>query len=113
MGKLKGQWYIIAGILISFSMLSFFHIYYSYSKVDMTSVLFNNEDNYAMDIVSDLSETRNNSPITENKLADTGELLRMIEGSLQGKGYSIKYDYNASSVKLNITGTDMRVNIRR
>ena len=112
MGKLKGQWYIIAGILISFSMLSFFHIYYSYSKVDISSVLLNNEDTYAMDLAYDLNETRS-STITENKLADTGELLEMVKCSLEGKGYSIEYSYNASSVDINITGINMKVRIKQ
>lgn len=112
MDKFKGQWYIVAGILISFSLVSFFHTYYSYSKVDMTSVLFNKEDTYAMNIVSDLNEIRS-STLPENKLADTGEFLRMVKNSLEGKGYLVEHSYNVSSVKLNITGSNMKVKIKQ
>lgn len=113
MGKLKGQWYIIAGVLISFSLVSFFHTYYSYSKVDMTSILFNKGDSYAMNILSDINETKYNSDLDENKLADMGELLIMFEDSLEGKGYSVEYKYNLSSLKLNITGANMKVRIKQ
>jgi hypothetical protein len=111
MHKLKGQWYLIAGILISFTLVSFFYIYYSYSTIDFTSVLKNREDDFALNMVSVLNETKLNSPINENRLADFGELLDLLKGSLEEKGYLIKYNYNSSNVNLTIAGDKMKVKI--
>lgn len=109
----RGQWYIIAGVLISFSLITFFHIYYSYSTIDLTSILKNREDNYALNILFALNKTRTNSPLDENKLADTGELLEMFKNSLEGRGYLVSYSYNTSAVESNISGKAMEIKIKQ
>jgi hypothetical protein len=110
---MKGQWYLIAGILISFSLISFFFVYYSYSTIDFTSILKNREDNLALNINFALDRTIDNAKNSDNKLADIGDLLELFKSSMIRRGYLVEYSYTTSGINLTFSGNNMKVKITR
>lgn len=99
--KLKGQWYIVAVVLFSFSLLTLFNIFDSYSRIDFTSVPKNDEDLIFLNLVEEINETEDNSVSSINLEGDVADLLEMAENSLSGKGYFIYYNFTVVSNKVN------------
>ncbi len=110
---MRGQWYIVAAVLFSFSLLTLFNIFNSYSRIDYTSVLKNDEDLIFPNLVEELNKTVENSENIKNLNADVGDLLEMAENSLSGKGYFINYNFtvvsNRVDYNLTIGGINMLV----
>jgi len=108
---MRGQWYIVASILISFSLVSFFYIYNSFSSIDFTSVAKNNIDYYSSNIVYTLNKTKANSWINENKLGDIGDLLEMIKNVLIEEGYFLTYKYDLSQAYVSLANSNFEIEI--
>ncbi|MCK4730211.1 MAG: hypothetical protein KAT28_02730 [Candidatus Aenigmarchaeota archaeon] len=114
---MKGQWYIVAAVLFSFSLLSVFNIFESYSEIDFTSVLKNDEDKISSNIIWELKQIEKNSTNAVNLEADVSEFLEMTEANLIGKGYYFEYNFSTSSpsaldYNLTISGRNMVVKYR-
>jgi len=114
---MKGQWYIVAAVLFSFSLLSIFNIFKSYSEIDFTSVLKNDEGEISSNIIEELKQIEKNSGNTANLKADVSEFLEMAEANLIGKGYYFEYNFSTSppstlDYNLTISGKNMAVKYR-
>jgi len=108
---MRGQWYLIAGILITFSLISFFFIYYGYSTIDITPVIKNRGDELALNIYYAIDKTMKNTENSNNKLGDIADLLELVESSLKREGYLVEYKYTSSKVNLTLCGNRMKVKI--
>jgi len=109
---MKGQWYLVAGVLISFSLVSFFFIFYSYSRIDFTSVIKNREDEFAMNLYFVLNKTISNSE-SANKLVDVADLLELFGERMERKGYFVEFKCTASEINLTLSGDKMKIKITR
>ncbi len=114
---MKGQWFIVAAVLFSFSLLSVFNIFESYSEMDFTSVLKNDEDVISSNIIWELKQIEKNSTNAINLEADVSEFLEMAEANLIGKGYYFEYNFSATSpsdlnYNLTIKGRNIEVKYR-
>ncbi|MCK4429449.1 MAG: hypothetical protein KAU95_03675, partial [Candidatus Aenigmarchaeota archaeon] len=110
---MKGQWYIVTAVLFSFSLLTFFNVFECYSGVDFTSVIENDEDLVALNLMENLNLTIENSEYMENVGADIGDLFEMFERNLVGRGYFFDYNYTTDGginiTKLTIRGTNLKI----
>ncbi len=113
---MRGQWYIVAAVLFSFSLLTLFNIFNSYSRIDYTSVLKNDEDLIFPNLVEELNKTVENSENIKNLNADVGDLLEMAENSLIGKGYFFRYNLSTSNgfnlSNLELAGKNLKINYK-
>ncbi len=113
---MRGQWYIVAAVLFSFSLLTLFNIFNSYSRIDYTSVLKNDEDLIFPNLVEELNNTVENSENIKNLNADVGDLLEMAENSLIGKGYFFRYNLSTSGgfnlSNLELAGKNLKINYK-
>ncbi len=113
---MRGQWYIVAAVLFSFSLLTLFNIFNSYSRIDYTSVLKNDEDLIFPNLVEELNNTVENSENIKNLNADVGDLLEMAENSLIGKGYFFRYNLSTSNgfnlSNLELAGKNLKINYK-
>ncbi|MGC9310213.1 MAG: hypothetical protein ACP5E4_00650, partial [Candidatus Aenigmatarchaeota archaeon] len=94
-GRRKGQWYIVAAVLFSYSLLTFFYIFQSYSGLDYTTLLKNDEDIIFMNVYRNMNNLSERETQLSNLDADFGEYLELVNGNLLGKGLFV--DYNIST----------------
>ena len=110
--KLKGQWYIVAAVLFSFSLLTLFNIFESYSRIDYTSVLKNDEDLIFLNLIEEINKTEKNSENKINLAGDIEDLFEIFDECLSGKGYYIGYNFTViSKNKVNYALTIGRKNM--
>ena len=112
---MKGEWYIVAAVLFSFSLLTLFNIFESYSRIDYTSILKNDEDLIFFNVIEQLNKTLENSKNVDNLNADVEDFLSLAKNNLIGAGYF--FDYNLSSngginiTYLELAGKNLKVKL--
>ncbi|MBN2095598.1 MAG: hypothetical protein JW727_06115 [Candidatus Aenigmarchaeota archaeon] len=102
----KGQWYIIAAVLFSYSLLTFFSIFNSYSQIDYTSIVRRDEDLLYYNIFTGL-EHITQTTYSENRQGDLSDYAQMVRGNLLGKGVLFNYELKSIGGLINIKNFEM------
>jgi hypothetical protein len=113
--RMKGQWYIVAAILFSYSLLTFFDSFNGYSQLDYSSIASQDEDATFYNVLQGLKNISNGSNEL-NANADAADYAGLVQGSLLGKGTYFKCNYSISSgvldiKELEVSDKSMRVRI--
>lgn len=111
---MKGQWYIVAAVMFSFSLLTLFNVFQGYYVVDFVPVAENDEDIILMNLVDGLNQTAADSiGGSENLNGDLTEFTEMVRENLIGKGYFFDCEYSTSLgfdlKKIEIKGRNMKI----
>jgi len=100
--KFKGQWYIVAAVLFSYSLLTFFDIFNSYSQIDYTSIVKKDEDIIYYNVFQNVQNISKSSS-SDNIEGDLKDYLAMAQGNLMGKGILLKYNTSRKGGSMNIS----------
>jgi hypothetical protein len=98
---MKGQWYIIAAILFSYSLLTFFDSFNGYSQLDYSSIASQDEDITFYNVLQGLKNISNSSGGV-NANADATDYASLVQNSLIAKGIYFKCNYTISGGVLDI-----------
>jgi hypothetical protein len=112
----KGQWYIVAAVLFSYSLLTFFDIFDSYTQIDYTSIIKSDEDMLYLDAMRDIQYITSKATDISNMEGDVAEYLEMVNGNLLGKGMLVEYSFSSSGgimslSELKFAGKNLRVEL--